>query len=51
MTIIVTNDDNYVVTNTSDGYIFIFDLVSKQEVSRIQLKTSINKNWHIFKIS
>ena len=35
MTIIVTNDDNYVITNTSNGFLFIFDLVSKQEVSRI----------------
>ncbi len=41
MTIIVTNDDNYIVTNTSNGFIFIFDLVSKQELSRIKLKTSV----------
>ena len=41
MTIIVTNDNNYVITNTSNGFIFIFDLASKKKVSRLKLKTSV----------
>ena len=50
-TMIVTFDDNYILANNDKGFLFIFDLVSKKEVSKIKLSTSKNAGWHIFKIS
>ena len=48
---IVTFDDNYILANSDKGFLFIFDLVIKQEISKIKLSTSKNAEWHIFKIS